>query len=227
MFGLEHWGVEPDMVQFAKGVTSGYFPLGGVGFHDRIAEVFDEPEQTWMHAYTYSGHPVGCAVALRNLQILEDEEFVAQATAKGQMLLSELRQQLAGHPHVGEVRGLGLMCAVELVADPSTREPFAPEEKVGLRVHQAAQELGMFSRMRGDVFCLAPPIPTSEDLLREICQIVRRAVDAGAASLAWLPLICLWRRTSPRQRDARARTVAKANPHRGPLNVADRNVADR
>ena len=83
MFGLEHWGIEPDMITFAKAITSGYFPLGGIGVSDRLAEVFDAAENVWMHAYTYSAHPVGCAVALAALDIIERENFVDQAREKG------------------------------------------------------------------------------------------------------------------------------------------------
>jgi putrescine---pyruvate transaminase len=178
MFGLEHWHVEPDMITFAKAITSGYFPLGGIGVNDRIAEVFDVAENVWMHAYTYSAHPVGCAVALANLEIVQREDFVAQAREKGAYLLRSLRQALADHPHVGEVRGLGLMCAIEYVKDKGTREEFKPEEKVGARVHTAAQERGLFSRMRGDVFCIAPPIVTSQPQLDRITEILKSATDA-------------------------------------------------
>ncbi len=90
-FALEHWGVEPDVVQFAKAITSGYFPLGGVGVTEGIAEVLDHSKSPWMHAYTYSAHPVGCAVALSNLHILEQEGLVAQAAEKGAYLLAGLR----------------------------------------------------------------------------------------------------------------------------------------
>ena len=109
-FALDHWGVEPDVFQFAKAITSGYFPLGGVGVAERIAKVLDHGASPWMHAYTYSAHPVGCAVALRNLDILEREGLPAQAAQKGDYLLAQLRASLADHPHVGEVRGKGLMC---------------------------------------------------------------------------------------------------------------------
>jgi adenosylmethionine-8-amino-7-oxononanoate aminotransferase len=178
MFGLEHWGVEPDMITFAKAVTSGYFPLGGIGVNDRIAQDFDAAENVWMHAYTYSAHPVGCAVALANLDIIQHEDFVAQAREKGAYLLRSLRQALADHPHVGEVRGLGLMCAIEYVKDKATREEFKPEEKIGARVHTAAQERGLFSRLRGDVFCLAPPIVTSQRQLDRITEILTSATEA-------------------------------------------------
>jgi adenosylmethionine-8-amino-7-oxononanoate aminotransferase len=177
-FGLEHWGVEPDMITFAKAITSGYFPLGGVGINDRIAEVFDAAENVWMHAYTYSAHPVGCAVALANLDILDREDFVTQAREKGDYLLAGLRDALADHPYVGEVRGLGLMCAIEYVKDRATKGEFKSEEKIGPKIHQAAQERGLFSRLRGDVFCLAPPMVTTNSQLDQIVEILQAATKS-------------------------------------------------
>lgn len=177
-FGLEHWGVEPDMVQFAKAITSGYFPFGGVGFSDRVAEVFDQPERTWMHAYTYSGHPVGCAVALRNLQILEDENLVQRAGDEGERLLQMLRETLEPLPHVGEVRGIGMMAAVELVADKDSKALFPPEEKIGPRVHAEAQKRGLFTRLRGDVICIAPPLTTPRELYEQIPSLLRESIQA-------------------------------------------------
>jgi adenosylmethionine-8-amino-7-oxononanoate aminotransferase len=178
MFALDHWGVEPDMIQFAKAITSGYFPLGGVGINDEIAGVLDSGQAVWMHAYTYSAHPVGCAVALANLEIIEREDFPRQAAEKGAHLLRELRVALAANAHVGEVRGLGLMCAVEFVADKTTKAEFPPEQKVGVRIHEAAQERGLFSRLRGDVFCIAPPIITPYEQLDRIVAILHDATEA-------------------------------------------------
>ncbi|MEX2287402.1 MAG: aspartate aminotransferase family protein [Planctomycetaceae bacterium] len=180
MFGLEHWGIQPDMILFAKAITSGYFPLGGVGINNRIAATLDQPQPdaTWMHAFTYSAHPVGCAVALRTLDIIEAENFPAQAAEKGAYLLDKLRTALSNHPHVGEVRGLGMMMAVEYVADKTTKAEFPPEEKVGARIHLATQERGMFSRLRGDVYCIAPPIITPEATLDQIVTILRDSTEA-------------------------------------------------
>jgi adenosylmethionine-8-amino-7-oxononanoate aminotransferase len=175
MWGLEHWGVEPDMIQFAKAVTSGYFPLGGIGISEAIANVLDTGELTWMHAYTYSAHPVGCAVALKTIDIIEREDFPAQAAEKGAYLLKNLQQALAGHPHVGEVRGKGLMCGIEYVQDKQTKAEFPPADQVGARVHAAAQKRGLFSRLRGDVFCLAPPIITPTAQLDRIVEIMADA----------------------------------------------------
>ena len=175
-FALEHWGVEPDMVQFAKAITSGYFPLGGVGVNDQIAEALDQSDSPWMHAYTYSAHPVGCAVALRNLRILEEEDLPNQAAEKGAYLLDALRSSLADHPHVGDIRGKGLMCAVEFVKDKSTKAEFDPADRVGTKLDSEAQNRGLFTRLRGDVFCLAPPFVTAREQLDRIVHILRESV---------------------------------------------------
>ena len=104
--------------------------------------------------------------------------LIGQAAEKGAYRLESLRTALSEHPHVGEVRGSGLMLAVELVKDKATKEEFSPEEKIGIRVNQATQERGLFSRLRGDVFCLAPPIVTTHEQLDQIVQILRDSVVA-------------------------------------------------
>lgn len=177
-FALDHWGVEPDLVQFAKAITSGYFPLGGVGVSGHVAEVLDEGGSPWMHAYTYSAHPVGCAVALRNLDLMEREGLVRQAAAKGEYLLAGLRAGVAGHPHVGEVRGKGLMCAVEYVRDTESKAEFDAAERVGERLSAELQKRGLFSRFRSDVLCLAPPFVTTRQELDRIVEIVSIATKA-------------------------------------------------
>ena len=177
-FGLEHWGVEPDVIQFAKGITSGYFPLGGIGLSDEIAKTIDGADPVWMHAYTYSSHPVGCRVALANMDIIEREDLVAEAGRKGQKLIDGLRSALAAHPHVGDVRGLGMMCAVEIVKDKATKEEFPAADKVGSRVHEETQKRGLYSRHRGDVFVLAPPLVTTDAEIDRIVQVMGESVPA-------------------------------------------------
>jgi adenosylmethionine-8-amino-7-oxononanoate aminotransferase len=173
MFALDHWGVEPDLVQFAKAITSGYFPFGGVGVNDEIADALDSDTTPWMHAFTYSAHPVGCAVALRMLEIVDREAFPAQAEAKGAHLLERLGAALGDHPHVGEIRGKGLMCAVEFVQDRRTKAEFAASDKVGARVNAETQKRGLYSRIRADIFLLAPPIViTTEEIDRTVDILV-------------------------------------------------------
>lgn len=177
-FGLSRYGIEPDIVSFAKGITSGYFPLGGIGVNDKIAAAIDAAtgEQTWMHAYTYSGHPVGCAIALATLDVLEKEDLLARAATMGERLLKGLRT-LESHPNVGDVRGQGLMCAVELVADKATKAEFPAAEKIGPRVHAATQQRGLFTRLRGDVYNLAPCFTVEEATIDRMVEILGESID--------------------------------------------------
>ena len=176
-FALQRYGIQPDIISFAKGITSGYFPLGGIGVSDRIAAAIDEASgaATWMHAYTYSAHPVGCAVALANLEILEREGLLERAAALGERLQKGLKT-LRSLPHVGDVRGLGLMAAVELVQDKATKAEFPAEENVGPRVHAATQQRGMFTRLRGEVYNFAPPYVTSEDQIDRMVEILGESI---------------------------------------------------
>ncbi|MEE2790837.1 MAG: aspartate aminotransferase family protein [Acidobacteriota bacterium] len=177
LFALQHWGIEPDIVQFAKAVTSGYIPFGGIGINDTIAATLDADGRVWMHAYTYSAHPVGCAVALRNLQIISDENLPSQCAAKGLRLLNGLQTSLAEHPHVGDIRGKGLMCAVELVADRDTTASFPVNDKVGLRVQQEATRRGLFSRIKADTYLLAPAAIISEEQVDQSVEILTDSIQ--------------------------------------------------
>ncbi len=178
MFALDHWGIEPDLVQFAKGITSGYIPLGGVGVNDAIAAALDTESGPWMHAFTYSAHPVCCAVALRTLDILEREDLPAEAAKKGEYLLGRLHAALDDHPHVGDIRGKGLMCAVELVQDRMTKAPFPADAKVGARVNIETRRRGLFSRVRADIFMLAPPIVITTEQLDRSVDILAESIRA-------------------------------------------------
>ncbi len=178
MFGLEHWGVKPDLIQFAKAITSGYFPLGGIGVSDEIAAVMHASGKPWMHAYTYSAHPTGCAIAVAMLDLIEKEDFPGQAATKGKRLLSGLKAALGDHPHVGDIRGLGLMCGVEYVKDKATKEVFDAAEGIGAKVNSATMERGLFSRARGDVYCIAPPIVTEEATIDQMVEILADATKA-------------------------------------------------
>ena len=178
LFALDHWGIEPDIVQFAKAVTSGYFPFGGIGISDTIADTLREDGRPWMHAYTYSAHPVGCAVALQMLRIIDDEAFPAQAAQKGAYLLDRMTAALSGHPHVGDIRGKGMMCAVELVEDRATKRSFPAERKIGLVVNRATIERGLFSRIKADTYLLAPPIIVSTEQLDRAVDILADSIRA-------------------------------------------------
>ena len=187
-FALDHWNVLPDIVSFAKGVTSAYLPLGGIILSGHVHEaIMNAPEDLkYMQAATYSGHPTCCAVALRNLDILEEERLAARAATMGRRLLDGL-QTLAEHPVVGDVRGLGMMCGVELVEDRATRKPAIG---LGNKVFAEARERGLFTRIRGgaggdfpigDTICLAPPLTTSEEEIDRIVSILHGSIRAATA----------------------------------------------
>lgn len=184
-FALGHWNVEPDLVSFAKGVTSAYLPLGGVLASKRVHETLEQapPDKKFMHAATYSGHPTCCAVALANLDIIEREGLVDRAGAMGRRLLAGL-ETLRDLPVVGDVRGLGMMCGVELVTDKKSKTPALG---LGARVVQESRLRGLLGRIRvgsadpaiGDTICVAPPLMTPPETLDKIVSILRDAITAA------------------------------------------------
>ncbi len=184
-FALGHWGIEPDLVSFAKGVTSGYLPLGGVIASKHVHEAIESApaDRKFMHAATYSGHPVCCAVGLRNVEIIESEDLVERAAVMGKRLLAGL-EGLRDLPVVGDVRGLGMMCGVELVADRNTKTPALG---LGARITREALARGLLPRIRaggaeppvGDTICLAPPLSTPTEVLDRIPQILRESISAA------------------------------------------------
>lgn len=176
-FGLNRYGVQPDILSFAKGITSGYQPLGGIQINDAIREaIMTAPgNQKWMHAYTYSGHPTCCAVALANLDILEQENMTGNAAARGNQLLSGL-QTLLDLPCVGNVRGQGLMAAIEFVKDGESKTPDVP---LAEKVQALCLEQGLLSRVKGQSYLLAPPLCITEDELDHLLQVVREAIAAA------------------------------------------------
>ncbi|NTU83172.1 MAG: aspartate aminotransferase family protein [Chloroflexales bacterium] len=178
-FGLEHYGIEPDIAQFAKAITSGYVPLGGIGVSDRIRDVIETVpgEKRWMHAFTYSGHPTSCAVALANIAIIEREGLVQRAAEMGAYMQSAL-QELEEMPAVGNVRGLGMMAAVELVADKATKEPCPASANVGGRLLKEMTSRGLYTRVLGDTICLAPPLITPAETIDRLVQIIGESIAA-------------------------------------------------
>ncbi|HSU06091.1 MAG TPA: aspartate aminotransferase family protein [Acetobacteraceae bacterium] len=186
-FALGHWGVQPDIVSFAKGVTSGYLPLGGIILSDRVHRALEDApmDERYMHAATYSGHPTCCAVGLANLDVLEREGLAERSAVVGRRLLAGL-ETLKTVPVVGEVRGLGMMCAVELVEDRGSRKPAAG---LGAKVVAQAMERGLLLRQRGsgtmggitsgDTLVLAPPLMTPETTVDRIVQIIGDSLAAA------------------------------------------------
>jgi adenosylmethionine-8-amino-7-oxononanoate aminotransferase len=191
-FGLHHWKVKPDIVAFAKGVTSGYLPLGGMMVTKMVKEAMDSvsPADRWMHGGTYSAHPTCCAVALKNLEIIEREGLCERAEKMGARLHSGLMEAFANHPNAGDVRGgKGLLAAVEFVEDRATKQNFSGDLKVGPRLYADMKKRGVVTRVRptagthpatGDILFLAPPLVVTED---EVDRLVSVASDAVKAVL--------------------------------------------
>jgi adenosylmethionine-8-amino-7-oxononanoate aminotransferase len=176
MFALHHWGIEPDIVTFAKGITSGYQPLGGVQISDAILDAIMSAgdAEIWMHGYTYSGHAAACAVGLANIGIIEREQLVERARTLGPRLQAGLRG-LAEFPFVGDVRGLGLICGVEIVSDKESR---TPDPALAGRIAAASQARGLRTRVVGSTLAFAPPLVISEDEIDEIVRILGAAMDS-------------------------------------------------
>ena len=176
MFGMEQYGVVPDIVAFAKGVTSGYIPLGGVGVSDEIFAVMAEPDRIFMHGFTYSGHPVACAVALRNIQIIEEENLPANAAEAGAYLLAEL-STLADRPYVGNVRGKGLVAMVEVVADKESKAKFDPSRGIGPKLQAATRARGAIVRCTNDGIALTPPLTIQRPELDAVVGAIADSLD--------------------------------------------------
>jgi putrescine aminotransferase len=175
-FALHHWGIEPDIMSFAKGITSGYLPLGGIQVSDRIREsiMTAPPGERWMHAYTYSGHATCCAVALANIAILERENMAERAKIMGERLLAGLRN-LKDIDCVGNVRGLGLMCAIEFVADRETKT----SANIAGAILRECQERGLISRIKGESLLFAPPLIITEGEIDQLLSILRESILAA------------------------------------------------
>jgi len=194
-FGLSHWNVTADIVTFAKGVTSGYVPLGGMMVSRAIREAMDAvaPRDRWMHAYTYSGHPVSSAVALANLDVIERDGLLDHAADMGRRLVTGLQDTLGDLPFTGEVRGgLGLMAAVELVEDRASKRNLPPGTNVAAALRAGLMQRGVFTRTRpsqgphpaaGDVVFFAPPLVVTADEIDRLVSAARDAAEAVAAAL--------------------------------------------
>ncbi|HWU36193.1 MAG TPA: aspartate aminotransferase family protein [Candidatus Acidoferrum sp.] len=178
-FALKRWNVQPDILSFAKGITSGYQPLGGIMVSRPILDaMLSVPyADRWMHAYTYSGHATCCAVGLRNLEIIEKEGLVEHAAKMGARLLSGMKT-LMDLKAVGDVRGLGLMVGVELVSDRATKAGFDPAKKVINRVRAELENRGVFTRNMRDILAFSPPLVITEAQVDRLVESTRGAIAA-------------------------------------------------
>ena len=176
-FGAEHYGVEPDLMSFAKGVTSGYLPLGGVMVGDRVADVLIDKGGEFFHGYTYSGHPASCAVAVANIELLRREQLPDRVKNDIGPYLAAKWSTLADHPLVGETRMTGLMGAFELVADKSSLTRFEESQGVGTLCRDISIGNGLVMRAVGDTMVVAPPLVLSHDEADQIVELAWKTLD--------------------------------------------------
>ena len=183
-FAVDHWGVTPDLIAFAKGVNSGYVPLGGVIMTDRVAATF--AERAYPGGLTYSGHPLACASAVASITIFREEGIVEHARALGEDVIGpELRRLAEKHPSVGEVRGLGVFWALELVRDRETREPLVPFNAAGAdaapmnEFAAACKQRGLWPFTHFNRTHVVPPCTTSADEVREGLAILDEALEVA------------------------------------------------
>jgi adenosylmethionine-8-amino-7-oxononanoate aminotransferase len=185
-FGLDHWGVRPDMLVAAKGATSGYWPFGFVAASHEIHDAVTRGPG-FVHGFTYSHGPVAAAVAGEVLRILEREDLVAASATKGKRLLEGLRARLDGHPHVGEIRGRGLLVGLELVVDRETRDPFPRTVQVTETVVRGARERGLLvysgtgnaNGVDGDTILLGPPFVITDEELDRVVERLAESIETA------------------------------------------------
>jgi putrescine aminotransferase len=183
-FGSERFGIEPDIMTVAKGLSSGYVPIAAVLLGQRVGDALAAAGEEWAHGFTYSGHPVAAAVALENLRIIEAEGLHERAGGPLGAYFAQALASLADHPLVGEARSSGLLGALELVEDKETRRYFPPARKVGLACREHCIASGLVMRAVRDVMILAPPLVITEAEIDQIALRARRALDLTMQYLA-------------------------------------------
>ncbi|MDR7050297.1 adenosylmethionine-8-amino-7-oxononanoate aminotransferase [Duganella sp. 3397] len=191
LYAFEQEGVLPDLVVLGKGLGAGYQPIGAVLARTPIIDRLRDGSGVFMHGHTYMGHPVAAAAALAVQQVIRRDNLLGAVTGRGAVLRTQLREALGHHPHVGDIRGRGLLIGVELVRDRDTREPFDPALKLHAALKQQAMACGLMvypmggtiDGVRGDHVLLAPPFIASDDDLAEITERLTRAVTLALASV--------------------------------------------
>jgi len=183
-FGSTHYGLKPDLMPIAKGLSSGYLPIGAVLVGDRVADTLIEEGGEFFHGFTYSGHPTCAAVALKNLELLESEQVVDNVRNELGPYLAKRWQELAEHPLVGEARSLGLIGALELVADKRTGVRFDKSLSAGNLCRDFCFENGLVMRSVGDTMVISPPLIITHSEIDELVSKARLALDKTAEKLA-------------------------------------------
>ena len=176
MFACEHWGVTPDIMTVAKGITSGYIPMGAAIMRGQLANSFVGSERTsFRHVITFGGHPVAAAASLKNIEIMENEGLIENSAEMGKVLLEGLQEIKEKHPIVGDARGLGLLCALEIVKDRDTKEHFPAEANLSERLKQKFIDNGLLLNA-GSFINIAPPLCISRGEVEDLVSGVERAI---------------------------------------------------
>ena len=181
-FGSDFYGNKPDLMTIAKGLTSGYVPMGGLIVSDKVFQVINAGGD-FNHGFTYSGHPVAAAVGLANLRILKEEKILEKVREETAPYLQKRLRELADHPLVGEVRGVGMLGAIELAKNKQTRERFPSEMGVGMICRGHCFESGLIMRAVGDTMIIAPPLVISKDEIDELVEKARKCLDLTARAV--------------------------------------------
>jgi L-2,4-diaminobutyrate transaminase len=186
-FGSQLVGAEPDLMTVAKGITSAYVPLSACIISERVWRVLadESGDKAFGHGYTYTSHPLAAACALANIEVIERDGLVEQAGRRGEYLNQQMRAAFDGHPLLGEIRGQGLLCAVEFVAQREPLELFDPVGSIAARIEAACLERGVISRVlpESDTLSFSPPFVITEDEIDEVVGVVREAADIVATEL--------------------------------------------
>ncbi|SLN16388.1 aspartate aminotransferase family protein [Oceanibacterium hippocampi] len=182
-FGCDTFGIRPDIMTMAKGMSSGYQPISAVVLGGRVAAAIGGADEELSHGFTYSGHPVTAAVALENIRIIEEEDLVTRVREDIGPYLQQGLQSLADHPLIGEVRGIGLLGALELVADKATRSRFPADRSVGMICRDHCFGNGLVMRAVGDTMVVSPPLTISREEVDELVRLARTAFDLTARDL--------------------------------------------
>lgn len=183
LFGCRHWGVKPDLMCLAKGINSGYGPLGATAVGQRVAQAWERahPLATIMHGYTGSGHPLACAAALANLDIVIGEDLPGNAALQGAHLLNRLMGLKERFACVGDVRGAGLMVCVEFVKSRKDKQPYAPGDPFLFAFMQQCMQRGLLARMQVNKLYLSPPLVITQPAVDRIADVVEEAIASAVA----------------------------------------------
>jgi len=195
LHAVETEGIAPDLMVLAKGLGGGYAPIGAVLASARVMAAFDRGSGVFMHGHTYMGHPLACAAALAVQRTVREHDLLANVRTQGARLKARLESQLGAHPYVGDIRGRGLFCGIELVADRASKAPFDPALRLHSRIKSEAMQRGLLvypmggtvDGQRGDHVLIAPPFIIDERHVDQIVDKLGAAIDAALAAVAQIP----------------------------------------